>query len=153
MSTESRDIQRLIADAIEDSREGALDEQRLDEVRELLETSPEARKAYLQHNQLNSMLGATELKPTASEVAVAAVDIERTSQASSRPSSRRGVRPALAYAGWAAAAAVALAFVINAVWFGKENGEVAENRSDIAPEPAAAIKTSGFFHGAPASVL
>ncbi len=45
MSDESRDIERLIADAIEDARDGELDENRLAEVRELLASSSDARRA------------------------------------------------------------------------------------------------------------
>ena len=46
MKDECRDIERLIADALEDCRDGALDDERLQEVRQLLLTNSTARKLH-----------------------------------------------------------------------------------------------------------
>jgi ferric-dicitrate binding protein FerR (iron transport regulator) len=72
MKDESRDLERWIADALEDCRDGALDDERLQAVRELLLTSSTARKLYLKHNHFSRMLAAEPLPPLASKEAVGA---------------------------------------------------------------------------------
>jgi hypothetical protein len=108
MNDESCDVECLIADAIEDARDGELDENRLAEVRELLTTSPDARRAYLRYNQFSRMLSAEELPPLASEDAVAASGI-----ADPIPSTvERGSDRFLSLAGWAIAAVLLLGIAI-----------------------------------------
>ena len=72
MSDATRDMMRLIPDAIEDARDGTLDEDRLEQIRQLLATSAEARRVYLKHNQFSRMLAAEELPSQASDQAVEA---------------------------------------------------------------------------------
>ena len=67
MKDESRDIERLIADALEDCRDGALDDERLQEVRQLLLTNSTARKLYLKHNHFSRMLAAEPMPQLASQ--------------------------------------------------------------------------------------
>ncbi|MEO1973333.1 MAG: hypothetical protein ABGX07_17370, partial [Pirellulaceae bacterium] len=105
MSDESRDIERLIADAIEDARDGELDEMRLAEIHDLLAASPEARRAYLEYNQLSRMLSAEQLPPVASDGAVAASGgVRRDPEAASNRF--------LSLAGWGIAAALLIGIVI-----------------------------------------
>ncbi len=56
VNNDSNNIQERIANAIENSRDGTLDDKQLEEVRQLLLTNPEARQAYLHQNQLSQML-------------------------------------------------------------------------------------------------
>ena len=70
MTHESWDIERLIADALEDCRDGALDDQRLQEIRQLLLTNPTARQLYLKHTRFSRMLAAKPLPQLASKEAV-----------------------------------------------------------------------------------
>ncbi|MEQ8784993.1 MAG: FecR family protein [Pirellulaceae bacterium] len=51
-----RDLQRTIADALEDSLDGPLEPRRLASIRALLETSPAARRYYLEANELTHAL-------------------------------------------------------------------------------------------------
>lgn len=60
MSNGTPDVERFIADALEDSRDGEIHPDRLAEVRQLLLKSPEARRAYLKHNQFSRSLAMTE---------------------------------------------------------------------------------------------
>ena len=69
MKDDSRDIERLIADALEDCRDGALDDERLQEVRQLLLTNPTARKLYLKHNHFSRMLAAEPMPQLVSQEA------------------------------------------------------------------------------------
>jgi len=49
---------RVVADALEDAHDGPLDPERLAHVRELLRSSPQARRYYLQANALSAHLAA-----------------------------------------------------------------------------------------------
>ena len=139
MSNESRDIERLIADAIEDSRDGTLDEKRLKEVRDLLATSSEARRAYLKHNQFSRLLAAEERPLVPSGEAVAASELEDGFVLT--PPSRTEKR--IGYAGWVVAAALLIVSVV-ILQFGDGNSspDVAEQPlEDVVPEPPMAVLT------------
>ena len=136
MKDESRDIERLIADALEDCRDGALDDERLQEVRQLLLTNSTARKLYLKHNHFSRMLAAEPLPQLASKEAVdAATDVgssevaparttatvvasaHKEASGQSKPASsrsERGWQSARGLAGWitAAIALIVLAGVV-----------------------------------------
>lgn len=96
MNGNSHDIQRLIADAVEDSRDGQLDDERLEEIRILLRTSSEARKAYLKHNQFTRLVAAEDLPVIPSDEAIAASESADRFYPTSQ--SRTGRR--VGYAGW-----------------------------------------------------
>jgi ferric-dicitrate binding protein FerR (iron transport regulator) len=108
MSDELQDIQRIIADAIEDCRDANLDQQRLDEIRQLLLTNSEARQAYLKHNQFSQMLSAEAMPPVASDAAIAASHSPATVEFSSRSRAKRVV----AFAGWGVAAVLVIALAL-----------------------------------------
>ena len=139
MSNESHDIERLIADAIEDSRDGTLDETRLEEVRDLLATSPEARRAYLKHNQFSRLLAAEERPLVPSDKAVAASELEDGFVLT--PPSRTEKR--IGYAGWVVAAALLIvSVVILQFGNGASSPDVAEQPAeDVAPAPPMAVLT------------
>jgi len=59
------DVKRVIADALEDARDNPLDPATLASVRQLLLTSAEARRCYLEFNQLNHLLTSHDM-PSAS---------------------------------------------------------------------------------------
>ncbi len=64
MSGASDDLEKLIADAAEDFRDGNLEQVRLQELRELLLSSPRAREAFLEHNLLTQELVAANVPPS-----------------------------------------------------------------------------------------
>lgn len=129
MSDEPRDIERLIADAVEDARDGTLGEKRLEELRELLTTSPEARRAYLKHNQFSRLLAAEDLPAVPSETAVAASELDNGFNLP--PPSRYDKR--IGYAGWVVAVVL---LIVSAVIL--PTGE--DNTSpDIVQHPVAEI--------------
>lgn len=97
MTDDTNDVRRVIADAIEDARDGQLDEERLEQVRQLLLTDADARRFYLQHNQMSHLL-SKEAESTETENAIP-ID--------------RGVRPVVAYTGWAIAA---LILIGSSIW-------------------------------------
>lgn len=125
MSNESRDIERLVADAIEDARDGVLDEQRLAEIRQLLTTSAEARRSYLKHNQFSRLLSAQELPLLASGEAVEASKAFDDDRMRGQSIWRRR----FAYAGWAAAATLLI------VVFAMSTADSPESISDVAQQP------------------
>lgn len=106
--TKPHDIERLIVDAIEDSHDGVLDEKRLEEVRTLLKTSSEARRAYLKHNQLSQHLASEESGEIPFEIRSAASNSGKT--ASGVESIRAGRR--MFYVAFAVAS-VALAVLVS----------------------------------------
>ena len=57
------DAKRVIADAVEDARDGPLDPERLESIRQLLLTSPEARRYYLEFNALSHLLASEKTLP------------------------------------------------------------------------------------------
>ena len=61
MSMDPEKLERLIADAIEDCQDGVLDDQQVEKLRELLATSPAARKAYQEHNFLTHLIASKHL--------------------------------------------------------------------------------------------
>ena len=130
MSDRPSDLERLIAEAIEDSRDEGLDGERLEEIRQFLLTSSEARKIYLKHNRFSRMLAAEDIPPAASDEAIAAGDSIVAIESASRPLTRRPVtRRFAAYAGWAVAATVLIAGLL--AWqFGQR-----ESNSDVAGRP------------------
>lgn len=76
MSTESSpvDLQRTIADAIEDARDGQLEPERLEAVRQLLLTSSDARRYYLLVNELNHHVASAIFLPTQAQATLPAGD-------------------------------------------------------------------------------
>jgi hypothetical protein len=100
MSNEPRDIERLIADVVEDARDGTLGEKRLEELRELLTTSSEARRVYLKHNQFSRLLAVEDFPAVPSETAVAASELDDGLNLTPPP--RYDNR--IGYAGWVVAA-------------------------------------------------
>lgn len=139
MSDEPRDIERLITDAIEDARDGELDEQRLAEVRKLLATSQIARRAYLKHNQFSRMLSVEELPPVVSDDAVTAS--RGLESAPSKPESAWYRFPSLA--GWGIAAALLIAFVVVSPDHGTRdrNDSRPQVADQVAEEPPTAVLT------------
>ncbi len=107
MSDETSDIERLVFDAIEDARDGVLDEERLDVIRQLLITNPEARRLYLKHNQFSRMLATEDLPSQVSDTAFKACE--------TFVGTKRGQkwRRAAAFTGWIAAASLLIALFAN----------------------------------------
>lgn len=62
------DTKRLIADAVEDARDAPLEPARLESIRQLLLTSPEARRYYLQVNEINHHFAGRSVLPPESEI-------------------------------------------------------------------------------------
>ncbi len=105
MNSDPLDVKRFIADAIEDARDGALDDRRLEEIRQLLVSSSEARRIYLKHNQFSRMLAAEELPLEMSSEAIGA------SRAFNPVNPHTNWRRVAAYAGWVAAAVFLIALI------------------------------------------
>lgn len=57
------ETRRVIADAVEDARDGPLDPERLESIRQLLLTSPQARRHYLEFNDLSQLLASSNISP------------------------------------------------------------------------------------------
>ncbi|MEK6237586.1 MAG: FecR family protein [Planctomycetales bacterium] len=106
MSNEERNLQRLIADAMEEARDGTLDAVQLESLRQLLVTDAEARRLYLEHNRMSRML-ASEAGPPARLGSPLTETKDVAGLASPR---RHRITIAIAFAGWATAAAVLIAF-------------------------------------------
>lgn len=114
------DSLRIISDAVEDARDGMLDPQRLEYVRELLSTDVEARRYYLQINGLNHCLTSERNLPI--EHVVSRKDVARL-----RESVRRWTRY-LAHPALLGSAAVILTIVLLvAPW----NEEPVADRTEI----------------------
>lgn len=139
MSDPSREIEQLIADAMDDLQDDLLTDERRAEVQELLIANPDARRIYVKHNQLSRMLSAQERPAQPTDQAVLASKAFDGSGIN-RQSNRRQLA---AYAGWAAAAALLITvFAISRSGGPNSNLKVAEKAVDeAAAEPPMAILT------------
>lgn len=55
------EIERLIADAVEEARDGSLPPDRLESIQQILLTNQDARRFYLEYNRLSHLLTAAEI--------------------------------------------------------------------------------------------
>ena len=136
MSDVTRDIGRLISDAIEDARDGTLEEERLKEIQQLLMTSREARRIYLKQNQFSRMLAAEEMPSQASNEAINA------SETFDGRKEWSWLRTA-AFVGWFAAAALLIALFASTDSGGPTPDSETAQRPITAPpmEPPIAVLT------------
>lgn len=81
------EIERLISDAVEELRDGSLDAVRLESIRQILLTSQDARRIYLEYNRLSHLLASAKIpRPdTASETAQGTVTRARDTPLYNRP--------------------------------------------------------------------
>ncbi len=127
----SEDVLRIIADAIEDARDGQLDSERLGAVRQLLLSDPAARRYYLLVNELNHQMATAIFLPAQLENA----EPDRNRLSESAPAVRHFGRAAYP----ATAAALLVACVLGALLW---NGLLE------SPQPVAAAleQASGIVH-------
>ena len=65
--SEEDPIERFVADAIEDYRDGELDDRQLQELRDLLLNNPRARRAFLEHNFMSHLISSVHLREGATD--------------------------------------------------------------------------------------